>query len=370
VHQSPFHAFHQEQGAKFVDFAGWEMPIHYGSIREEHQQVRQRGGLFDVSHMGRLRIQGRHGRRLLEIALSRYVSDLATGRCRYAFVLNEAGGILDDILVYRFEEHWLLVVNAANREKILQHLQAVVEARQLAAEVKDQTFETAMLAVQGPAVMEHIGRFSSEVPTLGRYHFCRKNLLVLKMTISRTGYTGEDGVEVILPAGMASMALKLLYKKPTPEDPGVLRPAGLGARDTLRLEAGMPLYGHELGESLDPLAAGLDFAVTLDKDEREKGEPFIGQQALKRIAETGPARRLVGLAMEGRRTPREGMSILKDGTAVGTVTSGCLSPTLGHPIAMAYIETAHAGEGQTLAIDFGSRTVEARIVPLPFYKNK
>ena len=239
----------QDNGAKFVDFAGWEMPISFGSIIEEHNQVRNSGGLFDVSHMGRIKFSGRHARRFLERILTRRVSNMKDGQCRYALVCNEDGGVLDDVIVYKFEDHWMLVVNASNREKLLKHFNDVMG--DFVVKIDDQTESTAMVAVQGPKVMDMIGQFSKEVPSLKKYGFCQKNLLILKMVISRTGYTGEDGVEVILGANMASMAVKLLLKDKGAD--AAVKPCGLGARDTLRMEAGMPLYGHELDEQTNPL---------------------------------------------------------------------------------------------------------------------
>ena len=278
--------------------------------------------------------------------------------CRYSLVCNDAGGTLDDVLVYRFEDQWLLVVNASNRGKILEHLQGL--AGDLSVEVVDQTLLTAMVAIQGPKVMEVLGPFSSEVVALRRYRFCVKNLMVLEVIISRTGYTGEDGVEIMFDAKQARSILPLILKSSSGDNQ--LKPAGLGARDTLRLEAGMPLYGRELDEQTDPISAGLDFAVSLDK------EPFIGQAALQKIAAAGPPSRLVGLKLDGRRTPRQGMSVCGGKGAVGSVTSGCLSPTLGHPIAMAYVEADHAEAGTALTVQMGSGTSEAQVVPLPFYR--
>lgn len=371
MHKTPFHSFHQSHNAKFVDFAGWEMPILYRSIHEEHHQVRSSGGLFDVSHMGRIKITGRNARKFIERLVTRRVTDMAENTCRYSLVCNERGGVMDDILVYRFAEYWLLVVNASNREKILAHMKANVG--DLSVQIEDQTTSTAMVALQGPKVMEHIGKFSKEVPTLKRYTFCQKNLLILKMVISRTGYTGEDGVEVILPASMASMALKLLVKDKADEqgNPSPTLPCGLGARDTLRMEAGMPLYGHELTEDIDPITAGLQFAVCLDKDQQEQGEKFIGQDALKKIAAEGPAKKIIGLKLDGKRTARQDMAVTSaDGTPIGHVTSGCMSPTLGYPIAMALVNADQAEVGSKLKITVGSSTVDAEVVKLPFYKAK
>ncbi len=363
--RTPFYSFHQEHGARFVDFAGWEMPIHYGSILDEHKQTRDSGGLFDVSHMGRLKFSGRHARRLLERVLTRRITDMAEKACRYSLVCNERGGVIDDVIVYRFEDHWLVICNAANRAVVLAHVKASVG--DMTVKIEDQTESTGMVAVQGPKVIHMIANFSKEIPSLKRYHFAVKNLLVLKMIVSRTGYTGEDGVEVILPGAMAGMAIKLLLKDKG-DQAKVVRPCGLGARDTLRLEAGMPLYGHELDADTDPLSAGLGFAVSLDKGEQDGEEPFIGQEALKRIAAAGPTRKLVGLKLDGKRTPRQGMKVLRGDTAIGAVTSGCLSPTLGHPIAMAYVAADAAGEGTTVAVDLGLAHTDAAVVKLPFYK--
>jgi aminomethyltransferase len=367
LHRTPFHQFHADHGARFVDFAGWEMPILYKSIHEEHHHVRTRAGLFDVSHMGRIKVSGRHARRFLERMLTRRISDMDEQACRYSMICNEAGGVLDDVIVYRFSDHWLLVVNASNREKVLGHLRH--HAGDAALKIEDQTFDTAMIALQGPGVMEIVGNFSREIPSLKRYRFCQKNLLIMKLTISRTGYTGEDGIEIIMPGSMAGMALKL-WMRGKPDDPDqALRPAGLGARDTLRMEAGMPLYGHELDEQTDPLSAGLDSAVSLDKPAPEGAsddEPFIGAAALRAIAQAGPRRRLVGLKLDGRRTPRQGMAVLAGDDRVGQVTSGCLSPTLGRPIAMAYVEADSAE--RVSAVEIGSGRVDAAVTQLPFYR--
>lgn len=369
--ETPFKNFHQENGAKLVDFAGWEMPLHYGSIIDEHNHTRNSGSIFDVSHMGRFKITGRHSRKFLETVLTRKITTMKPKTCRYALVCNEQGGVKDDVLVYRYDDHWMLVVNASNRAKLLEHFAAVKDAGEFAIKLEDETQKTAMLAVQGPKVIEKIGDFSKEIPTLKNYGFAIKNLLILKMTVSRTGYTGEDGVEVILGAGMANMAMKLLLKEKG--EHATIKPAGLGARDSLRLEAGMPLYGHELDEDTDPLSAGLGFAVSLDKHVAEDEDAveiprFIGQDALEKIQAQGVPKTLVGLKIAGRRTPRQGAEVLRDGNALGHVTSGCMSPTLGIPIAMAYLKPGGATTGDTVSVAVGSSEADAELVPLPFYK--
>jgi aminomethyltransferase len=271
------------------------------------------------------------------------------------------------VLVYRFDDNeYLMVCNAANRAKLLQHFAAV--KGDMTFRLEDQTESTAMAAIQGPKVMDVIAKLSREVPALKRYRFVEKNLLVLKMIVSRTGYTGEDGVEIILGSAMANLAINMLLKDIGGAEP-VVKPIGLGARDTLRLEAGMPLYGHEITEEIDPLAAGLDFAVKLDKgDDDERAGRFIGQDALRLIKSQGPARKLVGLLCEGRRSPRQGMPV-RDGTSeVGIVTSGCLSPTLDRPIAMAYVDAAKTALGTRLAIDARGSLIDAQVCALPVVK--
>jgi len=376
VLRTPLYDFHVRHGAKMVDFAGWEMPLLYagptGGILAEHHQVRTSGGIFDVSHMGRVKVTGRHARRLLERLCTRRIGDMEAGQCRYSLVCNERGGVRDDVIVMRLDDdEFMVVVNASNREKLLGHFEQVRAAGELTARIDDQTQRTAMVALQGPQVMALIGKFSKEIPTLKRYRFTVKNLLIMKLFVSRTGYTGEDGVEIILPASGVSMGMNLLLRDVKVGEAGaVLAPAGLGARDTLRLEAGMPLYGHELGEDVSALSSGLDFAMALDKDKEERGEPFIGQEALRRTRDAGgPERVLAGVRLEGRRTARQGMSVLADGRPVGTVTSACLSPTLGYPIAMALLDRRSAAIGTPVQVDTGKEArLDGQVTAMPFYK--
>ncbi len=364
---TPFHAFHVEHGAKLVDYTGWEMPLLYRSILEEHQQVRTSGGFFDVSHMGRLKFTGRHARRFLDRVCTRQVLGMEPGMVRYSLVCNEAGGCRDDVLIYCLDEDdYLMVCNAANRAKLLEHFAQV--KGDLTFRLEDQTESTAMVAVQGPKVMELIGTISREIPTLKRYRFAQKNMLVVKLIVSRTGYTGEDGVEIILGSSMARMAMNMFFKDMKGAE-AVVKPCGLGARDSLRLEAGMPLYGHEIDEATDPLAAGLAFAVKLDKGTAdERAGSFIGQEALNRIAAAPPVKKLVGLKLQGRRSPRQAMAVFAGANSCGTVTSGCLSPTLNCPIAMAYVAPEHAAVGTKLEVDLGRAREGAEVVALPFVK--
>ena len=366
--KTPFNKLHHELGARMVDFAGWEMPLLYTGIIEEHKQVRTSGGMFDVSHMGRIWFTGKDARRFLERLCTRRISDMAPGQCRYALVCNKEGGVRDDVLVYRLDEsEFMLVVNASNREKLLEHFTEI--GGDLSFGVDDRTFTTSMIALQGPKVMELIAQFSQEIPALKRYRFVTKDLLMAKALISRTGYTGEDGVEAIMPLSMAGVAMGMLerevdYKKPD----AVIKPAGLGARDTLRMEAGMPLYGHELGEDIPAWASGLSFAINLDKADHDPGEQFFGYEAVKAHAENGTPRTLVGLNIEGKRSARAGMPIHQDEYVVGFVSSACVSPTLGRPIAMGYVDAAIGDVGARLTIEAGGRMLDATVVKMPFVK--
>jgi len=365
---TPFHKFHVEHGAAMVEYAGWEMPIRYHSIIEEHKQVRTSGGFFDVSHMGRLRFSGRHARKFLDHVCTRQIMGMQVGQCRYSLVCNDKGGCRDDVLVYCLDEdEYLMVCNAANRLKLLEHFAAV--KGDMVFQLKDETTKTAMIAIQGPKVMELVSNFSKEIPTLKRFRFAKKNLLLLHLIVSRTGYTGEDGIEIIMEAMFSRQAMKLILKDIDQPD-AVVKPIGLGARDSLRLEAGMPLYGHEIEEHLDPIAAGLNFAVKLEKgDDDERVGRFIGQDALQKIAKEGPKQRLVGLKLDTRRSARQDMAVKVGDAQIGFVTSGCISPTLDASIAMAYVDTGKHEVGAQVNVDLGKQQVQAEIVALPFYKS-
>lgn len=370
--QSPLAQYHNDYHAQMVEYAGWEMPIKYDtSIKEEHEQTRNSGGIFDVSHMGRLSVKGKDAIRLLEHTCTRKIGSMQEGQCRYGLICNERGGVLDDVIVNRMgEKELLVVVNASNREKIIEHLNEVISSRGFDVKLEDRTLKTAMIAIQGPKVMDLIGKVSSEIPSLKRYRFLVKNLMIAKVIVARTGYTGEDGVEVILPSSIVKMAISMLMKEMGDEDAqDLLKPCGLGARDTLRLEAGMPLYGHELGEDINALSCGIDFAIALDKSVETEGEMFIGQDALLETkANGGPANKLVGFEIESKRTARQGMPILLNGNDVGIVTSGCASPTLGRSIAMGFVPSDKTEVGTKFQIDAGKTQLDATVVQLPFYK--
>ena len=376
LRKTPLHQHHLDHQGQMVDYAGWEMPLKYDtSIKEEHLHCRSNGSLFDVSHMGRLSIKGKDAAQLLERVCSRRIGNMQTGQCRYSFMCNDSGGVLDDVIVMRLEsDDFLVVVNGANREKIIAHINAVIDENSFKVKLEDRTEKTAMVAVQGPKVMELIAKVSKEVADLKRFRFITKNMMIMKVLVARTGYTGENGVEVILPASAVKMAVGLLQKEADTlnanSDSALdLKPCGLAARDTLRLEAGLPLYGHELNENISAAAVNMPFAMNLDKTVEADGQTFIGQEALTKEHESGgPAITLIGLEIDSKRTARQDMPILVEGNQVGQITSGCMSPTLNKSIAMAYINKAHAEPGTKLTIDAGKTQLNATIVPLPFYK--
>jgi len=362
LHKTPMHEWHVAAGAKMVDFAGWSMPLLYDSIIEEHNNVRTNVGMFDVSHMGRFRFEGADAGALLDRCCSRRVDNTPIGAARYGIVCNEQGGALDDVLIYRIaDEEFFAVVNASNREKLFDHFNTVGANDRCT--IKDETFDTAMVALQGPKAMELISNFSSQVPALKRFRFTMVDVFGAQVMVSRTGYTGEDGVEAILPASLATSAAELLSAMPGAD---MIKPAGLGARDTLRLESAMPLYGHELGEETPAFAVGMPFAFTLSDDERK---PFIGDAALREQKANGTPRKLVGLNIEGRRAARQGMTVTSNGAEVGEITSGCLSPTLDRSIAMAYIDAALCEDGTAFEVETGRATLNATAQALPFYKS-
>jgi aminomethyltransferase len=335
--------------ARMVDFHGWEMPIQYAGIIDEHTAVRTRVGLFDLSHMGRVRIQGRDRRAFLQKILTINVDKVPEGKCRYTFYLNEKGTVIDDLILYAGGPDDLLVVNASNREKDLEWM-----GRHLSGDVKivDETFTTALIALQGPRSVETVKRVLEIDPSdMGYYTF--KTLG--EFFISRTGYTGEDGFEIFVPTAKATALWDRFIA-------ANVAPIGLGARDTLRTEAAMPLYGNDIDDSTTPPEAGLDFAIDLDKPE------FIGQAALKAAGK--PTRRLAGLVLESKRIARQGYEVFHDGKKLGTVTSGTWSPVLEKSIAMAYLPAELRKDGTSIEIDIRGRREKAVVVKLPFYRRK
>jgi glycine cleavage system T protein (aminomethyltransferase) len=355
--RTPLYDWHLAHKARMVPFGGWDMPVQYTGIVAEHKAVRTWAGLFDVSHMGRLSFGGPGAEALIQHVWTNDAATMKDMQVRYGLVTNDRGGIRDDVLVYRWPYGWAMVVNASNRLKIVEHLEAHKGGRDV--QIMDQTTATAMLAVQGPKAVELCRDLFDADPSSLKYYFaaptrCRGQQCVL----SRTGYTGEDGIEVMLGAAHAADLADEIVRRGA-------APCGLGARDTLRLEAAMPLYGHELTEEIDPFAAGLAWAVKLDKGE------FVGRGSLLMAREqvNRSGRQRVGLVLEGKRAAREGCPVvLGDGRTVGTVTSGSFTPTLQKSIAMAYVDVAHAGNGTRLIVDVRGKQEPAVVTALPFYK--
>ena len=368
LRRTPLTAVHERLGASLTGFAGWLMPLRYGSETAEHNAVRTAAGLFDLSHMGELVVTGPDAGAALDYALVGQPSALAPGRARYTMICAPDGGILDDLIVYRLSgEEFLVVANAANTAVVLDALE---ERIGLNAKVADQTDDYALIALQGPNAAGILAPVTdADLAAVKYYASYPATVAGHPILLARTGYTGEDGFELFTRPQDAEPIWDALTAAGAGHG---LVPAGLSARDTLRLEAGMPLYGNELGPDLTPFDAGLGRVVKLDKP----GD-FVGREALARRAEAAPQRELVGLAGRSRRVPRHGYEVLWDGVACGQVTSGAPSPTLGKPIAMAYVEPRVArdarqaqadGEQNRLAIDVRGSAEPADLVPLPFYR--
>lgn len=359
-------ALHRSLGATMTDFAGWDMPLRYASERDEHNAVRTKAGLFDLSHMGEITVTGPQAVDLLNYALVGNIGTVSTGRARYTMICAEDGGILDDLIVYRLgDTEYLVVANAGNAQLVLDTL--TERAAGFDAEVRDDRDAYALLAVQGPESPAILAAVTdADLDGLKYYAGLPGTVAGVPALIARTGYTGEDGFELFVAPGDAERLWQALTEAGAPHG---LIPCGLSCRDTLRLEAGMPLYGHELTTALTPFDAGLGRVVKFEKD----GD-FVGRKALEAAAgraETAPPRKLVGLIAEGRRVPRAGFAVVADGEVVGEVTSGAPSPTLGRPIAMAYVDAAHAEPGtEGVAVDIRGSHEPYRVVALPFYKRQ
>ncbi len=346
--RTPLYDAHLEAGARMVAFAGWEMPIQYQGINQEHLAVRQDAGLFDVSHMGEIRVRGAEAEAFLRFATLNDVAKLTPGRGHYSMLPNDQGGLIDDLYLYRHgEEDFLVVANAANTGAVLAHLRALAEAYD--AQVEDESDRWALLALQGPKAQAVLGHWIGELDTLKKNRFTAASFAGKPVTVARTGYTGEDGFELFCAPEDAPTIWRALLEK------GVT-PCGLGARDTLRLEAGFPLYGHEFTESTNPLCTDYAWVV--------KDKPFYGREAMwNPKCET----RLVGLELLARGVPREGYAVLFEGERVGTVTSGTLSPLTKKAIAMAWVKSDLADIGQRLQVEIRASRVEATVVKPPFY---
>ncbi|WP_305097436.1 glycine cleavage system aminomethyltransferase GcvT [Croceibacterium aestuarii] len=371
----PLDAWHRAHGARMVGFAGYAMPIQYEGILAEHEWTRSHAGLFDVSHMGQLMVTGAGAAAALEALLPADVSSLKPGKVRYSLLLGEDGGILDDLMVTNLtrwiegdeeagtQGHWgepayYLVVNGATKWDDIGHLREF-----LPDEIGlNHLDERALLALQGPDAATALERAMRGITAdFGFMEAKRWAFGELDLIVTRSGYTGEDGFEISVAASQAEQLAGRLMAELE------IKPAGLGARDSLRLEAGLPLYGHDLSDETDPVSAGLAFAI--GKTRRKTGG-FPGAERIDKLLEEGTPTRRVGLALEGRMAAREGAGVFAGDRQVGTVTSGGFAPTLGHPIAMAYVDAAHSSEGTQLELEVRGKRLPARVVPMPFVPHR
>lgn len=355
--QSPLHSCHVEAAAHLTDFGGWELPVRYTSISAEHQAVREDCGLFDISHMGNVYFEGPLAARWLDHLLTNDVARLEPGQGQYTLMLNAQGGVCDDLILYRLSENkFYAVLNAAVLEQDLAWLEQNLPTEGVALE--DCSANTAGMALQGPEALDLLARLLPDGHIPPRHGIAESTFLGHPLTVVRTGYTGEDGVELFLPAAYGPQLWKLLSSE------HAARPCGLGARDSLRLEAGLPLNGHELGPDISPLQAGLSRFVALDKP-----GGFIGQQALQQEKAQGPRRRLRAFRMEGKcPPPRSHYSVYDGDRRIGEVTSGLASPSLGYGIGFALLEADAAQLHRRVEIEIRQRRFPATLLPRPLYK--
>jgi aminomethyltransferase len=360
VRATPLVDRHRALGARLVDFAGWLMPVQYAGILDEHRAVRERAGLFDLSHMGELFVEGPDAGAALAHAVVSDPTALAIGRAHYSMICAPDGGILDDLIVYRLAgERFLVVANASNAQLVSDLLAERIAG--FRAILDDRSLATALCAVQGPRSIDIVGPLTDVDLAALRYYASAEGTVVgIPALVARTGYTGEDGFEMFVENERAGELWDALLAAGLPHG---LVPVGLGARDTLRLEAGMPLYGNELDSTVNPYEAGLGRVVKLGR-----AGDFVGRAALERVAAEGPARRLVGLIVRGRGIARHGYPVYAGERETGVITSGTHSPTLGVPIAMAHVAPGDAEPGTMLTVAIRDQRVPAEVVPLPFYR--
>jgi aminomethyltransferase len=355
--KTPLYAWHQAHGGRIVDFAGWAMPVQYTSIVEEHQAVRRGVGLFDISHMGRLAFEGSGALDWIDRVTTNDASKLKSCQIQYSLMANDLGGLIDDILVYRLDKGYYVVCNASNRECVIEQFQEHLENAK--AKLTDRTLATAMIAVQGPSALATLQPiYDLPLDVLKYYHVAMGKAAGVQAMVSRTGYTGEDGFELVVAATDAEKVWEALLASGAGF--GIL-PCGLGARDTLRFEAGMPLYGHEVSATINPFCAGVGWAVKLDKGD------FVGSEALRQH-EKSPGAARVGLRLGGKRIARQGCTVSYQGHTVGAVTSGTFSPTLEASLAMALVDPEASAVGTSVVVDVRGKPEAAEVVPLPFYK--
>jgi aminomethyltransferase len=363
--RTPLYERHRDLGARLVEFGGWEMPVQYTSILDEHRAVRERAGLFDVSHMGEIRVTGPAALRWLRRMITNDPADLDVGQAQYTMLCYPGGGVVDDLIVYRVDdESYLLVVNASNTDKDFAWLHEQLTGD---VELENISAERGLLALQGPAAAEILQRLTGvDLSELAYYHVTAGDVVGREVTripawIARTGYTGEDGFEIMVGSDRVVELWDALLGAGADEG---LVPVGLGARDTLRLEAAMPLYGHELDADTNPLEAGLSYFVKLDKPD------FVGRDALVQAKASGLDRKLIGFELRGRGIARQGYAIRHAGTAVGTVTSGTYAPYLERAIGMGFVPPEVASPGTEIEVMVRGRPVAAEIVKRPFYRRQ
>ncbi len=356
--KTPLYDQHVELGAKMVPFAGWVMPIQYSGVMEEHEAVRKRVGLFDISHMGEIFVRGAKARDFINQITTNNITKIGDGRCQYSVLCRESGAIIDDIISYQFSSvEFMVVVNAANTQKDFEWFQ---KNAPLDVSVTNESDQYCQLAIQGPLaahVLQPI--IDLDLYRLGTFHFSKARVDGMEVIVSRTGYTGEDGYEIYGKATDAKKLWNLLLEKG--EAHGIL-PIGLAARNTLRLEAAYSLYGQEITEETNPLETRLGWVVSLDKTS------FIGKEALAAVKKNGATRQLIGIKMTENGIPRQGFKIFKDERDIGIVTSGTFSPTLREPIAICLVNDISLKSGDTIDVDIRGKKMKAKIVPLPFYK--
>ncbi len=365
----PLDAWHRARGARMVGFAGYEMPIQYagphGGILAEHEWTRTHAGLFDVSHMGQLTVSGEGAVEALEALLPTDIASLRPGRIRYSLLLAEDGGILDDLMVTNRGDHYYLVVNGATKWDDIGHLCELLPDEVTLSHLD----EHALLALQGPEAAVALARLGltpafEGMPALEELGFMQAGPFFWDgrpLGVGRSGYTGEDGFEISVRAEDVTALADALCAQPE------VTPIGLGARDSLRLEAGLPLYGHDLSPETDPVTAGLEFAIG---KARRQSRGFPGAEKILKLLNEGAPTRRVGLTLEGRMAAREGAPVFAGGEQVGAVTSGGFAPTLGHPIAMAYVEARHAADGTSLETEVRGKRLPARVAPMPFVPHR
>jgi aminomethyltransferase len=361
--KTPLYDRHLALGAKVIDFGGWAMPVQYTNVIEEHQAARNKAGIFDICHMGEIEVKGPQAFDLLQWVLSRNLTGQAIGQLKLSVMTNEYGGIIDDLTVYRLgDDHYMVVTNAGTKDKDLAWILSKRSEKGFSdARVTDISDKTGKLDIQGPLsqkILRHL--VADDITRLKYYHAMNASILNIPILVSRSGYTGEDGFEIYADSARIGEIWDKLLEAGA--DDG-LKPVGLGARDTLRLEAGMMLFGNDLDETITPLEVVYGWVTDLDKD-------FTGSEALKRVKQNGPARKLVGFEMEDRGIARHGYSVFKDGKEVGQVTSGTFTPTLQKAIGLAFVPVSYSEPGTEIFIQIRDHHARARIVKLPFYKRK